>query len=579
MKTTATLLTIALVSGAGVATAAVPQSRLGDLSLSGASRTASVAPRMTADFSVASLPGDDDAPEFIFRVPEGAEPVLYNRDWKGFWVLNYLGSFILQGAEDGRVQYLYFDGEDVYFPTPVLSFEAPTFIKGKKTESGITFPLPQCVYSYSDTENGEKVRHDYYIDYLYWDMDIGSYFTSDTAEVHSLDLTLLPDGSYEWENNEIVTGPNPDGGDDLRFMHRICGIVNQDEQWCGWADFLTRLNRFTTEPLTEAPAEAHTTLMTLSYGETERRVAVAFTDDEVWIQGFSEQNPTSWVKGKLEGNVATFGRQYTGIDDEQYYFGTFTGATSEMGWNEILEQPELQVTPLETAVFDYDPSEYRLTCRTDAMIAGGNDCDIAIEFLEKPVLQGQADTMVPHTPELISWYNYNPDSGYGRATFNIPAISQTGAAIEPGLLSWSIEIDGEYYVWDPSVHKRFPEAMTWVPYEFSDKDDVVISGDERKIYFRKNVEYYLAVRLRALDGDRYLVSDYALATTDKFNIEDWPSLNDKGDGVDASKAQETVSTVYYDLSGRMLRQAPEKGIYLECQVKADGSRKVRKAVK
>lgn len=584
IKTTLPLMAVLLYGAA--ASGVTPKLRTADAGVLEAKEHLTRIQTTGVSFQQTATRADDDAPEFIQQVPAGAEAKLYSRDWRGFWVLNYLSSFILQGYEDGRVQYLYFDGDDVYYPTPVLSFEAPSFIKGKKTAKGITFNLPQCVYSYNDTENGEPVRKDYYIDFLYYDPDYGHYYTSDTSEVHSLDLTLLEDGSYVWENqDQTITIPDPETGKDVKYMYRICGIVNQDEAWCGWADFQMDLNLFTEEVLSEIPSEAHTTIMTMTSGDVQKKVNVGFLDDKVWVKGFSEQNPDSWAVGTLKDGTVSFERQYMGIDADEEYFGYLSGASSEMGWNEVLEQPELQVTPLETATFRYDAEAYNLTATTDVIIAGGKECDVTLEFLAKPVLQGQADTMVPSTPVIDSWYNYNPDSGYGRMTFSIPAISVTGAQLDPALLSWSLEIDGEYYEWDPAKHKRFPEAMTWIPYTFTDSDDLIIDGDQRKIYFRKNVEYYAAVRLRALDGEEYLTSMYALATTDKFNIEDWPALKDEEGfhtGVitlPGGIQNEIVAREYYDLSGRRLHTAPLKGLYIECTVSSDGSRKVSKIIR
>lgn len=578
LKTTLPILALALCGG--ISQAASPQTPLTGMKLDLGKKATRIQAHQSTFPAFAAT--DDDAPEFISQVPAGAESKLYSRDWRGFWVLNYMSTWILQGYEDGRVQYLFFDGDDVYYPTPVLSFEAPSFIKGKKTANGITFPLPQCVYSYNETENGEQVRKDYFIDFLYYDPDYGHYYTSDAAVTHSLDLTLLPDGSYTWENtDQTIVIPDPETGQEVKYMYRICGIVNQDEAWCGWGDFQMDLNLFTQEPMTDIPTEAKTTLMTLTAGDLEKTVAVGFLDDKIWIRGMSQENPNSWIEGTLKDGVVTFGRQYVGIDAEQTYFARFSGATSEMGWNDVLDQPELKVTPIEYAEFDYYPETYTLAARTDAIIAGGMECDITIEFLEKPVLRGQADTMVPATPVIDSWYNYNPDFGYGRMTFTAPAISQTGAQIDPELLSWSLEIDGEMYTWEPSSHKKFPEAMTWIPYQFSDKNDVIIDGDSRKIYFRKNVEYYAAIRLRTIDGEEYLTSLFALAKTDKFNIEDWPALEDELSFVSlpTEGTSEVISHEYYDLSGRRLTNTPAKGLYLDCLINADGSRKIRKIIK
>ena len=581
MKLKSTLTGLGLLLCGSAMQGAVPAMNVSDLSLGAAPQ------RMKADKSVKNIlsaapqaPGEE-LPYFITSVPSTAEKVLYSRDWHGFFVLNYLISMIIQGEENERVQYLYFDGDDVYFPTPVLSFEAPSYIKGTKTETGISFPLPQCVYSYYDTEDGERVRKDFYVDFLYWDMDFLNYYTADSAEEHSLDLVLGEDGTYHWVNDEIVSGEVD--GETKRFMYRVFGIVNQDEAWSGYADMEMDMTRWTKEAVTEAPAGGRTTIMTLTSGEDSRRVNVSFTgEDEIWVQGFSAQNPSSWVMGKIDGDRVTFEPQYVGIDADQEYFGTFTGATSEMVWSDILEQEQLVVTPKENATFKYDADSYNLTCIDDCMVGGGAEHEMLIEFIPYPILQGQPDTMIPHTPEIESWYNYNPDFGMGRVTFIAPPISDTGSQLDPALLSWSIEIDGELYLWDPSKHSRIPEAMEWVPYEFTDNNDIKIeAGDKRLAYFKKNVVDYLAVRVRSLTPDgAYLRSWYALATTDHFNKEDWPNLDDYPEGCENILLPgDEVSAEYYDLSGRRLSGAPAKGMFIRVSVSADGLRTPMKLAK
>lgn len=501
----------------------------------------------------------DDKPYFITEVPESAQSAYYVRDWKGFWVFNYIFSAIMQGQESGRVQQLWTAGDDVWMQTPVLSFEAPTFLKGTVQPDGsLEFPLPQCIYSYTENQDGDLVRTDYYVDYLYFDTDFYSYFTSDTAQVHSWVLTPTPEGGYTWVNDEIITALDPEGVEQ-RYMKRIIGVVNQDEQWTGYADFLTELAPF-TDKVTELPAGARTTLGTLTPAEgTPWQITMGFTDDQVFVKGISQQYPDVWAAGTInaDGQVV-FQPQYMAIYEG--YYGYLTGATSEVKWSDLYEDYVRYITPLENAVFDYNPGARLLTATTDLYIGGGSELDTELVFIPNPVIQGKADTTKPAKPEILSWYNYNRDYGYGRISFDLFPFSTSGMELNTADMAWRLLLDGEPYVFDPSVHKRFEEPMEWIPFDFTDGDDIRITGNNRYVYFRSPFLYNIQVEVRYTADGTESYNSAIEYTTDSVN----------GIGTD-------VQVIYTDLLGRPVEN-PTHGVYLRTTVKADGSAKTVKVM-
>lgn len=513
----------------------------------------------------------DEAPEFITSVPAGAETVYYSRDWQGYWLFNYMVTYIMTGEDYGRVATLSFDGDDVYYRMPVLSFEAPSYIKGKRTETGITFPMPQCLYTSTSSEDGQMVRSDYYVQPLYFDKDFIHYYTSDDAEVEPFVLTLQEDGSYVWENSEQTGIVDEKAGVINYYYNRVLGVTNRDDEWTGYADYTTVLNLFTDAPA-PAPEKARTTIMTLSSDGNRRSVKVAFKDNDVWIQGFSSLHPEVWVKGTNTDGRVRFPHQYVGIDADNEYYGYFSGTRGHMEWNDILEQEELVTPPLEFAEFDYNTELYSFTPLTDVMIAGGLDFDTCFEFLHSPFIQGQADSLVPMPAKFGSqdngWWNYNPDFGYGRVIFTIPGISVTGAELDSSRLEWMLSIDGEPYIWEPTRHTHLSEAMEWVPDNFTDGGyDIRIEGDEHVVRFKKLVKDNLAITLR-----------YTTEDGEVFYSEPTEHHSYESGLTDAAMAAMPVAVVYTDLAGRRLAQAPAKGICLMTEIFADGTRRTVKTI-
>lgn len=529
----------------------------------------------------------DVSTDYIKTVPANAVPQTYSRQWKGFWVFNYMVSMILSGDEYERVQYLYFDGDDVYMRMPVLSFEAPGYIKGRKTDKGITFPLPQCVYSYTDYDSGEPVEKQYYVQPLYFDPEFMHYYVSDTGQIESLELTLKEDGTYEWDNYSTITAVDPEDGVEKKFMYKIIGITNQDDEWSGYGDYITVLRPF-TDTLSEAPsADATTMIMTLSSADMQVKVNAAQKGADFWVQGLCQYNPEAWAKGSLIGDVLTLPRQYMGIDKDQTYFGYLRGANGEMVWNEILETETLEVTPIEKLEFDYNSSTYTLTARSGISISGGLDDGISIEYMEAPVLKGEQPTLVPDEPVIDKWYDYDPDWSVGSLYVDMQPVSMSGATLDPSRLSWSIDLDWKPYLFSKEVHRYIDEDMTWVPYDYTDNMDIRPEDNLILIRFRRAPEYMVGIRLRyMLDNGTYVYSRTAEVHTDKWAPEMTPEGYGEGSPAEASvKSFHTdsdaavVERIFTDLTGRRISYAPEHGLYLETVVRADGTKATRKVMR
>ena len=178
-------------------------------------------------------------------------------------------------------------------------------------------------------------------------------------------------------------------------------------------------------------------------------VNVGFDGNNVYIQGFSSFVPEGWIVGTLEGNTITFsGGQYLG--DYIYY--------------KILLQDE-------DVVFTYDADADKMT-NSETIYTFTLEGYTADEYSESVIFKVKEVAGTPSTPEITEIY----ESAYGPiAYFNIPIVDVEGNAMLTSKLTYQIfsEVDhvANVVTFDPEEYEELTEAMTVIPYGFTDDYD------------------------------------------------------------------------------------------------------------
>lgn len=178
-------------------------------------------------------------------------------------------------------------------------------------------------------------------------------------------------------------------------------------------------------------------------------VNVGFDGNNVYIQGFSSFVPEGWMVGTLEGNTITFsGGQYLG--DYIYY--------------KILLQDE-------DVVFTYDADADKMT-NSETIYTFTLEGYTADEYSESVIFKVKEVAGTPSTPEITEIY----ESAYGPiAYFNIPIVDVEGNAMLTSKLTYQIfsEVDhvANVVTFDPEEYEELTEAMTVIPYGFTDDYD------------------------------------------------------------------------------------------------------------
>ncbi len=176
---------------------------------------------------------------------------------------------------------------------------------------------------------------------------------------------------------------------------------------------------------------------------------IGFDGTDVYIKGLCSYVPEAWVKGKLDGTTITIpGYQYFGP------YGKY-----EM----FLQQDDVVLT------YDAEANKMTATETIEIVTADGLKGDIYNEAVISKVVETAA---IPAAPIITQIY----DSQDGPvAMLNIPVIDVDGNGMVSSKLTFQFFSDVEQeinpVVFDPQYFSKLTEAMTVIPYGFTDEWD------------------------------------------------------------------------------------------------------------
>ena len=178
-------------------------------------------------------------------------------------------------------------------------------------------------------------------------------------------------------------------------------------------------------------------------------VYIGFDGNDVYLQGLCSYIPEAWIKGTLEGSTITFaGSQY---------FGTYSK------YEMFLQE--------EDVVFTYDAEANKLTAKESVtnVTAEGLEVDIYNDVVIFKVVE-KAGT--PATPSITEIYS-SQDGPI--ALLNVPVVDVDGNGMVSSKLSFQFFSDVEQeisqVIFDPNDYSKLTEAMTVIPYGFTEDWD------------------------------------------------------------------------------------------------------------
>lgn len=488
----------------------------------------------------------------ITEVPASAHTTLYCRNSIGIQM--NLWAQLENFEYYGYAQYLEEDGDDVYLLNPIADFQMDTYIKGKKTATGLSFPMPQPIYYYD--QNGTQQM--FYVDVFYYNPDQGDYF-HDPEEVHSYDLELQPNGSYKFD----YLGLHQEGS--LWFTERMLGVSEGKKgDWMAYGELTCRLIPFdSAQP--ELPAGLTSKKYQFIDGDCGWYVNVGIDGNDCYIQGMLEQDPDRWVKGSFVNNVVSIpSGTYLGITDGLTIFAT--GA----------EDQGVQLGIAGDFQMTYDPETDTFTSDNILWEHASPELDEEYMAFEQVVIKPLPGKLWPsiQAPKFRQWFNYDSALDFGYIQFYLSSLNNDYDVLDPSRIEYAAFVDGELYELDPADYDRLDERMTWIPYNFTDNWDIFMyPRGLRSFYFYTNIEENLAIQERYLDEK----GEYHYSA--KLVVDVDGNVSYDSSKVDAVNSESRViSEEYYDLNGRRL-VSPGQGVTLRKMTLSNGEVVVKKSIK
>ncbi|MDE7376233.1 MAG: hypothetical protein K2N16_05240, partial [Muribaculaceae bacterium] len=330
-----------------------------------------------------------DAHGIITNV-EGVEPQIYTRANTGIAYYSSNGSMAM-AAQSGNATIIV-DGNNVYMLNPISRYTQGTWVKGVKNGNTITVATKQPL-AYN-TNYGTTIS-------LRWGV-ITAAGNINNADSHADAFTFTING-------DVITLEGTQAYDQTADAYYMGTFWDDDNTAAGYGDAETvlTLNSNYTPPSTELvtlPAGVTAEGWYLSGTKvnssaqtpvTNQNVKVAFTGNDVYVQGLFTAFPNSWVKGTKNGNTYEFANfQFLGT------YGTNNLNIWAVGYDG---------SALSGYKATYNATAKTLTFNMAVLANAAEDRVYYLDWLQDVVISAEAE----ETPELVtppagvtaeSWY-------------------------------------------------------------------------------------------------------------------------------------------------------------------------------
>ncbi len=478
------------------------------------------------------------------------------------------GLFISADFHDGFHREVVFgdDGVTVWFKDPITSYLTGAWIKGELKDDIITVDTPQLIKL---NEKSDGTIEPIYVQRL---------------------KNVVIDGKKKWVIDEETA---------MTYTFRNDSIIsNEPEVMLGLIDgedgALDPIGIGETnviyakvqEKVSKMP-EGEAELWSWNYYPKQAsQIEVMFDNNEMYMTGFWDDQPTACIKGRVEGNKVYFpSKQYLGrITDQETYNDYYVYFMSAQEGESDFITPYIPLS--DELEFDYDPEAKTLVLTNEdryAMVKYGKNT--GYESTSHAMLKGQIkmahidELDVPATPSFdMPFFRYDLEYGWGSIEVNIPMVDVKGNALLRDNMSYSVYLDDKKLIFDEEDalyenYKGLGEPTDELPYMF--RNDL---GIDYKTY--PNKRYLMFYKL---DFEKFGVQSYYTdpATKEKTSskIAYYNRLTEETSVADTPQSASLESTVaereienvtYADLTGRNV-MPDYKGVCVKTVRYTDGT--------
>ena len=428
-------------------------------------------------------------------------------------------------------------------------------IKGNISGDKITFTLPQVVNQVTVEDEGTPETYDIVIAAFTEQPVEDDYVTWLTDENQTVTFEIAADGSITESNPDVMLGVGIDMGD--------AGI-----QWTGFGDVNISMAPFAAEEVSVPAGIAVENYVVRSF-DSPYIAHVAMDGDDVYVQGLINAMPDSWIKGRLaDGKVAFDNGQYLGIARTASVFRNYAYClVTTKGYDADFKEV---FGPVESAFeVEYNADDKSFTFPTDQVVCMSLDPkDIYMRSMSEFVsleYRGKFEPTTPPDPVIEYFSEYDSGDGYGELDFTLPDTGADGKVLDYGNYYYNVIVDGEIHEITPAVYLSVTEAMTDIPYTFSDNNDFYCySEGYHMFYFR--IPEYRTIALQSVYTIDGVTNKSAVVLAGEAAVDDI-----------VLDLAPVVGEEYFDLSGRKI-SGGAKGIIIKRVTRADGTVETAKTV-
>ena len=488
---------------------------------------------------------------------------------------------------DGLAKKMVFadDGKTIWMRNPVSKFPTGTWVEATLEGETITLPMGQVI-RHSEAKDGSidvwtiaamKMKR-------VWD----EVWESWTIDVQPADLDAL---TFTYKDGYITENQ------DSTLVALMC---NGKYMVYGDAD-IEMSSIDPAKDIVRMPENAETQSWTFSHGLSTRvgyPVEVATVDDEVYISGFWQENPSATIKGTVkDGKLSLPSRQYIGyinsggVDYFAYFMPCVLGTPGFMQYYQPVAEP---------MVFDIDDATGMMTQPAETpsaamklMIKGGTfdnfelNKSTAFLVLDNPAFKAAAgDYGMPQAPFIgddCFRYFSDADIPFVQLAFTIQPFDEEGNGLPASDLTYKIWVDDEPVLFDAAEFPNWEKLKTpayELPLDFS--NNWGIAYDDNVYQRRVQVPYPDPEKV----GAQVIFTDeksgevkksqiaYYYPLTKEVKYEDDPT----GSAVEAVAGEDVAGIEYFNLLGSKVG-ADFRGVCVKVITYADGSVKSVKTVR
>lgn len=420
------------------------------------------------------------------------------------------------------------DGSDIYIQGLAAAFMSDSWVKGTISGNKVIIPSGQYLGRDSDGDeylNGQDVNstnpNDPAVDIVFtYNAEAGKLTLDSLVAILESGKANSINATYAYWEGLVLTKSTPN---ELELLSLPEGVPPVEYTFSGYDSY---------------------------YSKTiTRTAAVAFDGNTVYVNGVSEIQPESWIKGTLNGSSITFAaNQYIGMN---YIYSNNT---------------PLFFNPDSDVIFQYDAANNTLKCEKFVTASSYGVYDNITNAVWTMVIEKVG---TPATPTITGFELLSEDDPkayvrYPCIEFMIPSIDTEGNGMLTTKMSYALFVEEStgsvsQLTLTPEKYLALDSSLTEIPYNYNDVLGHIQAYDNyRLVYLLQGAETIASWNKIGIKSIYRGGGETHESETVWFDVQDYIK---KMTGISAVNIHKQESYVYYNLKGLQVKN-PKHGLYI-----------------